>query len=166
MKTSQNSFLTKIEFCEICGICPSTAYKLLKSEKIKFEKIADGNNRHYKIPYSEAEKFISEKQEKGILNEKDKKKLVSFYRRKLSLCPEVILAKDVQDITGYGKETVRQWIMKDILPGVNVRKRFRIAKDDLIDFMVSPYYITIKRKSEKHRYELAQLGISNDKEAM
>ena len=41
MKNGLNSTqkgVMKKEFCELCGISPSTAYKLLKSEKVHFEK--------------------------------------------------------------------------------------------------------------------------------
>ena len=37
--------------------------------------------------------------------------------------------------------------------------RSRIAKDDLIDFLISPYYAKIIRKSKTHIQDFKQLGI-------
>lgn len=73
--------------------------------------------------------------------------------------PDAISSKDIQEVTGYGKEAVRKWIIGEKLIGVVSRKRFVIAKEDLIDFLVSPAYVWITRKSKIHIDYFKKLGI-------
>lgn len=73
--------------------------------------------------------------------------------------PKVIDAKDIRTVTGYGKEIIRKWINSEKILGVVVRKRFRVAKEDLIDFLASPYYAKIIRKSKIHIEDFQCIGI-------
>lgn len=143
-------FITKAEFCLFCGISESTAYKLLKSGKIHFEKCCEGLLHYYKIPLREAEKYRKEIPHKGVLDEHQVAKVKAYYKEKLKSYSNVIDAKDIRIITGYGKEAIRTWINSEKILGIVVRKRFQVAKDDLIDFLVSPYYQNIIRKSKTH----------------
>ena len=77
---------------------------------------------------------MREQAEKGHYSEKQKEMISRYYRKKLKDYPDLIRAKDIQSITGYGKESIRKWINSEKILGVVVRKRFAVAKDDLIDF--------------------------------
>ena len=44
--------------------------------------------------------------------------------------------------------------------GGRVVNAFAVAKDDLIDFLLSPYYANIIRKSEEHISDFRNIGIS------
>ncbi len=157
---ANEKYVTKQEFCEICGISLSTAYKLIKSEKIHFEKKCDGLLHYYSIPITDAEKYISDRNKRNILSKGQLSKLYKFYREKLKCYPDIINTRDICVITGYGKETVRIWIQKGRIPGIIVRKRFIITKDDLLAFLTSPYYANIMRKSQKHIEDLKSIGIT------
>ena len=158
LNSTQNCIMKK-EFCELCGISPSTAYKLIKSKKVHFEKCRDGSMQYYSIPMTEVSKYLDEKMNRGKLTEIQIELVRTFYIIKIKDYPDVITSKDVQVITGYSKEIVRKWIKSDKIIGCVSRKKFRIAKEDLIDFLVSPYYAKIIRKSQTHIEDFKTLGI-------
>lgn len=147
---NQDKYITKQEFCTMCGISPSTAYKLLKMKKIHFEKCCDGLLHYYKIPVSDAIAYMQEKANRLSLTEKQVEIRRQYYKNKMRHFPDVIEAKDIRAITGYGKEAIRNWINSGKILGIVSRKRFKIAKEDLLDFLVSSYYETIIRKSKTH----------------
>lgn len=51
MKTIEKEYITKQELCRMYNICESTAYKLLKSKKIHFEKCCDRLLHDYKASW-------------------------------------------------------------------------------------------------------------------
>lgn len=53
MNITEKQYVTKQELCQMCNISESTAYKLLKSKKLNFEKCCDGLLHYYKIPLAE-----------------------------------------------------------------------------------------------------------------
>ena len=65
MKITEKQYVTKQELCQICNISESTAYKLLKSKKLNFEKCCDGLLHYYKIPLCEVQQYMREQAEKG-----------------------------------------------------------------------------------------------------
>ena len=162
MKNGQNSTqngVMKKEFCELCGISPSTAYKLLKSKKVDFEKCRDGSVQYYSIPMQEITKYFDEKSNRGKLSKTQVELVRSYYTIKMKDYPDVITSIDIQVVTGYSKEIIRRWIKSDKIIGCVSRKKYRIAKDDLIEFLISPYYAKIIRKSKTHIHDFKQLGI-------
>ena len=159
VESANNLYVTKKEFCKICGISESTAYKLIKSKKVNFEKRHDGLLHYYAIPIKEAERYIYEKTNRGVLAKEQISSIKSYYRNKMRDYPKIIDAKDIRTITGYGKEIIRKWINSEKILGVVVRKRFRVAKEDLIDFLASPYYSRIIRKSMTHIEDFQSIGI-------
>ena len=162
MKSESNlveKCIMKKEFCEMCGISSTTAYKLIKSKKINFEECRVGLMRYYNIPISEVTKYLERKKNRGKLTEVQVELVRTFYVIKIKDYPDVITSKDIQTITGYSKEIVRKWIKSDKIIGCVSRKKFRIAKEDLIDFLVSPYYAKIIRKSQTHIEDFKILGI-------
>lgn len=44
VESTNNLYVTKKEFCKICGISESTAYKLIKNKKVNSEKRCDGRS--------------------------------------------------------------------------------------------------------------------------
>ena len=162
MKNGLNSIqngVMKKEFCELCGISPSTAYKLLKSKKVHFEKCRDGSVQYYNIPMNEITKYLDEKSNRGKLSKTQVELVRSYYTIKMKDYPDAITSIDIQVVTGYSKEIIRRWIKSDKIIGCVSRKKYRIAKDDLIDFLISPYYAKIIRKSKTHIQDFKQLGI-------
>jgi len=143
-------FITKKEFCIMCGISESTGSKLIKNGVIPFEKCNERLLHFYAIPFQSAIDYIKQQETKGVLSDDELSKRREFYYKKTKKYPDVITAKDICIITGYGKETIRKWINSEKILGIVVRKRFKVAKEDLIDFLVTPYYENIIRKSQTH----------------
>lgn len=157
VEIANKTHITKQEFCKLCGISEKMAYKLIKSEKIHFEKCREGLLHYYKIPIDDAWKYI-ECRKKNVSDE-NVLKIGTYYRNRMKHLPDAITSKDIQEVTGYGKEAIRKWIVGEKLIGVVSRKRFIIAKEDLIDFLVSPSYVWITRKSKIHTEDFKKLGI-------
>lgn len=160
MNVVEKEYITKQELCQICNICESTAYKLLKNKKIHFEKCREGLLHYYKIPMADVIKYMQEQADKGYFTSEQKKAIAQYYRKKMQDFPDVIESKHIQSITGYGKEAVRNWINSEKILGIVVRKKFVVAKEDLIDFLVTPYYANIIRKSKTHISDFRAIGIT------
>ena len=151
-------FLTKEEFCEFCGISKSTGYQLMKNRKVEFEKCCEGLLHYYKIPIEEAYRYLQEKELKNKLPDDYQKRIKKYYKDKLKTYEDLITTKDIIEITGYGKEAVRNWINSEKLLGFIVRRKFCVAKEDLLDFLTSPYYFSIIRKSKTHIEDFKKIG--------
>ncbi len=158
VEKTPKQIITKQKFCEICGISQSTAYKLIKNKKIKIEKCRDGLLHYYNIPVSEVNRYIAEKNSRKELTDSQIRQFRMYYSKKMSKYDDVIEAKDIRVITGYGKEAIRNWINSEKILGVVCRGKFRVAKEDLLDFLTSPYYFNITRKSKTHIEDLEKLG--------
>lgn len=98
------TYNTKQELCELCNISEKTAYKLLKSKKLNFEKCCDGLLHYYKIPISEVQKYINEQANKGYFSNEQKAVITQYYQEKLKKYPDMMRAKDIQLVTGYLKQ--------------------------------------------------------------
>ena len=159
---NENSqYVTKNEFCKMCGISSSTAYKLIKNGKISKIECCERLLHYYKIPISDIEQYREEQNKKNrqTLSDEEVTRIGKYYREKMKDYPDVIESKDIQTITGYGKEIIRLWINSEKILGVVVRKKFRVAKEDLIDFLVTPYYSNIIRKSKTHIEDFTTIGL-------
>ena len=162
LKNSQNypDFVSKRDFCDMCGICPYTAYKLLKSKTISYIKRrvwVQGPNRqylehHYDIPKSEILSYVKEKCSVSECSEDDIIKIRKFYELHLATYPDMLKPADICAITGYAKESVRRWIDKGLIEAYLRKEKYYIAKDDLIEFLVSDSYRNIIRKSDLNIY--------------
>ena len=139
------------EFCEICDICPTTGRKAIAKKKVSYRKCQEGKLHYYEIPMSEVLRYKREREERGLLTDAEVEVRRNYYRRKMKDYPELINAADIRKITGYCKEIVRKWINSEKILGVVVRGKFCVAKEDLLDFMISSYYEKIIRKSDEHK---------------
>ncbi len=83
----------------------------------------------------------------------------TYYSNKLRKLPDVLSARDVRNITGYSKEAVRKWIVGEKLVAVISRNKFIVAKEDLLEFLMSNYYLKITRKLKEHIADFEQLGL-------
>ena len=92
---------------------------------------------------------------RNIQFEKNAKK---YFHLKLRRYPDVLTAADIKAITGYSKEAIRTWIINNIIPGIKVKKKFFISKEDLIKFLISPRYMNIIRKSKIHKMDIEAMN--------
>ena len=112
----------------------------------------------YKIPIEEAYRYLRKKELKNKLPGDYQERIKKYYEDKLKSYDDLITSKDIRTITGYGKEAIRNWINSEKILGVVCRGKFRVAKDDLLDFLISPYYFSIARKSKTHIEDFKKIG--------
>lgn len=159
MKVKSDNYVSKEEFYKLCRISKKTAYKLIKSGRIKAIKRNCGLLYCYEIPTSEIQRFESVRCYINKLREDEISKVKIYYSEKLRSHPDVITSEDVQIITGYVKETVRRWIQSGKLVAIVYKSKYVIAKNDFLDFVTSPSYVGITRKSQEHLSDFIKLGI-------
>lgn len=159
MKVKSNDYVSKEEFYKLCCISKKTAYKLIKSGRIKAIKQNCGSLHCYEIPISEIERLESVRRYLNKLRDEEIGKVKEYYCEKLQKYPDVITSEDVQAITGYVKETVRKWIQGGKLVGTVYKSKYIITKNDFLDFVISPSYVGITRKSQEHLSDFIKLGI-------
>ena len=159
MLVKSNDFVSKEEFYKSCRISKKTAYKLIKSGRIKAIKRDCGSLHCYEIPISEIERIESIRYYINKLREEEIGKVKEYYSEKLQSYPDVITSEDVQAITGYVKETVRRWIQSGKLVATVYKSKYIITKNDFLDFVTSPSYVGITRKSQVHHLDFIKLGI-------
>lgn len=159
MKVKSNDFVSKEEFYKLCHISKKTAYKLIKSGRIKAIKRTCGSLHCYEIPISEIERLESIRVYLNKLREQEIGKVKEYYREKLRSYPDVITSEDVQAITGYAKEIVRKWLQSGKLVGMVYKSKYVIAQKDFLDFVIGSHFVGITRKSREHLADFIKLGI-------
>ena len=162
MKVKSDNYVSKDEFYKLCRISKKTAYKLIKSGRIKAIKRNCASRHCYEIPISEIERLESIRYYINKLREEEIGKVKEYYSAKLQSYPDVITSEDVQAITGYVKETVRRWIQSGKLVATVYKSKYIITKNDFLDFVTSPSYVGITRKSQEHLSDFIKLGIVDE----
>ena len=162
MKVKSDNYVSKEEFYKSCHISKKTAYKLIKSGRIKAIKRKCASRHCYEIPISEIERLESIRVYLNKLREEEISKVKEYYSEKLQSYPDVITSEDVQAITGYVKETVRRWIQGKKLVTIVYKSKYIITKKDFLDFVISPHYVGITRKSQEHLSDFIKLGIVDE----
>lgn len=162
MKVKSNDFVSKEEFYKKCHISKKTAYKLIRSGRIKAIKKNCASRHCYEIPISEIERLESIRVYLNKLRKEEIGKVKEYYSKKLQSYPDVITSEDVQIITGYVKETVRRWIQSEKLVATVYKSKYIITKNDFLDFVTSSSYVGITRKSQEHLSDFIKLGIVDE----
>ncbi len=159
MLVKSKDCVSKEEFYKLCHISKKTAYKLIKSGRIKAIKRNCASRHYYEIPISEIERLESVRRYLNKLREEEILVVREYYSKKLQNYPDIITSEDVQEITGYVKETVRRWIQSEKLVATVYKSKYIITKNDFLDFVISPSYVGITRKSQEHLSDFIKLGI-------
>lgn len=151
LSESYPEYVTQKQMVEICGICKSTAYMAEQSGAVPYEKVVDHLLHTHRIKLTDALAF-KYRREYGYRHYEDYiEYLRRFYERRLKKFPDVLSTADVADICGFDPNSVQRWIGKGYLIAFSKGRGqgFRIPKDSLIGFLISPKYNAIQDKSEK-----------------
>ena len=82
--------------------------------------------------------------------------LYDFYSEKLSGYHDVITIKDVICFTGYCKESVNRWCRSNVIKHFTRNRKHYIPKRFFIEFLCSPRFRLIQRKSLTHLQMIAE----------
>jgi len=80
-----------------------------------------------------------------------------YYAELLSEYGDVLGSKQVAALTGYGMQTVSRWCHTGVLQGFICKGRNMVPKIFLPEFLCSPYFYVIVRKSRWHLQTLEQI---------
>lgn len=167
MKTvasKQSAYLSKEQFYKACHISKATALRLIKSGLIPVIDTHKQTKR-YLIAREDVVTFMREREknpEKYKLNSvqtyggfRAYKPSVGTRMRRLAQAdwinfPDVLSVQDVVELLGYQKKTVYRWRKEYGLKGIQISGIHYIPKSSLLDFIASPDFHRIQRKSEKH----------------
>ena len=69
---------------------------------------------------------------------------------RLANYPGQLSMKDIAEITGYNRETIRRWVSDGRIAYVEVGKKYIISKDELRSFLRCKFFGNITRKSAVH----------------
>jgi|AGTN01.2.fsa_nt_gi hypothetical protein len=154
-------YVTRKEMAVILGICASKAYNLEKQGHIPYEYTSTFDGRRQKIKTSD---ILLYQYEQIRFNESDNEyveALRDYFDKQLKEYPKLLRVSDVKRFTGYVKTTINNWILRNELKALcykNQRiksprrgKGTLITKESFIDFLASPYYRNIARKSALHK---------------
>lgn len=154
-------YVMQKEMAAILGICKSKAYLLLKQGLIPFEYTGASTGRTQKI--KTADILLYQYEHMCFSNAKKEfgEELHRFYQNKLKDSPQLLLVSDVMRFTGYVRTTVNNWILHGKLQALCYKdkritsprrgKGTLLTKESFIDFLASPYYRNIIRKSNLHK---------------
>ena len=121
------AYVTQRELCEICHICPKTAYNLEQQGEILAYLYRRECRQEADSPYICA--------------------MRTFYDKHLSPYSDLLSVKDIQQITGFSSSAIVRWISTGILKAFQPGKQYTVPKDFMLDFLISPYYRRIRRKT-------------------
>ena len=119
------AYVTKRELCEICHICPKTAYNLEQQGEIPYTIEQNHLIRSHKIKLTDI--------------------LAYLYRRECRQeadSPYICAMR-----TFYDEHLSPRWISTGILKAFQPGKQYTVPKDFMLDFLISPYYRRIRRKT-------------------
>ena len=154
-------YVTRKEMAVILGICESKAYSLEKQGKIPYEYTNTFEGKRQKNKTAD---ILLYQYEQMCFHELENEYVVAlrhYFEKQLKTYPNVLCTSDVKRLTGYVKTTINNWISRNELKALcykNQRiksprrgKGTLITKDSFIDFLASPYYRSIARKTALHK---------------
>ncbi|HMM06763.1 MAG TPA: hypothetical protein PKD52_08875 [Clostridiales bacterium] len=154
-------YVTRKEMAVIMGICESKAYSLEKQGKIPYEYTSTSDGKRQKIKTADILLYQYEQMCFNELENEYVEALRRYFEKQLKAYPNVLRTSDVKRLTGYVKTTINNWILRNELKALcykNQRikspqrgKGTLIAKEAFINFLISPYYRNIVRKSALHK---------------
>ncbi|MDF1494579.1 hypothetical protein [Caproiciproducens sp. CPB-2] len=154
-------YMTQKEMAAMLTICKSKVYDLQRCGQIPFEYDITAKGRQQQIKTTDILRY---QYELICFNEIDSDftdMLRSYFEKRLKEYPKLLITADIQRFTGYVKTTVNNWIERNLLKALcyqnqrikspQLGKGTLITKEAFIDFLTSPYYRNISRKSTLHK---------------
>ena len=141
------AYVTKRELCEICHICPKTAYNLEQQGEIPYTIEQNHLIRSHKIKLTDILAYLYRRECRQEADSPYICAMRTFYDKHLSPYSDLLSVKDIQQITGFSSSAIVRWISIGILKAFQPGKQYTVPKDFMLDFLISPYYRRIRRKT-------------------
>lgn len=127
------AYVTKRELCEICHICPKTAYNLEQQGEIPYTIEQNHLIRSHKIKLTDILAYLYRRECRQEADSPYICAMRTFYDEHLSPYSDLLSVKDIQQITGFSSSAIVRWISTGILKAFQPGKQYTVPKD----FMVS-----------------------------
>ena len=85
-----------------------------------------------------------------VLTDAVRQRIRRWYERLLARQPDVLNARQIARITGYGTRTVSHWCTEGRLKSFPYQHTYKVPKEWLLEFLTSEDYNSITRKSKAH----------------
>lgn len=139
------AYVTQRELCEICRICPKTAYNLEQQGEIPYTIEQNHLIRSHKIKLTDILAYLYRRECRQEADSPYICAMRTFYDEHLSPYSDLLSVKDIQQITGFSSSAIVRWISTGILKAFQPGKQYTVPKDFMLDFLISPYYPQIRR---------------------
>lgn len=156
-----SEYMTQKEMAAMLTICKSKIYALQKSGQLPFEYDSTAKGRQQQIKATDIMRYQYERMCFNEIDSEFTDMLRNYFEKRLKASPKLLITADIQRFTGYVKTTVNNWIERDLLKALcyqnqrikspQLGKGTLITKEAFIDFLASPYYRNIVRKSALHK---------------
>ena len=93
-----------------------------------------------------------------LLTNATRKRVRRWYERLLARQPDVLNARQIARITGYGARTVSHWCAEGRLRAFSHQHAYKVPKEWLLEFLTSEDYNSITRKSKEHYAMIAAVA--------
>ena len=154
-------YMTQKEVATMLSICKSKTQAIQKRGQFPFEYINTENGRQQQIKTADILRYkygqICFNEPRGEFTDM----LHSYFDKQLRAYPQTLFVSDIRRFTGYAKTTVNNWIERNILKALCYQnQRIKspqlgrgtiIPKTAFLDFLASPYYRNIARKTTIHK---------------
>ena len=151
---NNTEYVNKLEMCKICKIGKSTGRKILQSGEIPYKRSPVGRTHEYRILVMDIVRYLYKRDGKYEIRSEYIDQLRKYYEEKFKNVSDILRSKDICEITGYGREAIRKWLNRGYIPYIMIAEKFVIAKEDFIEFLLTPKYRKIQNKSEIHKKDI------------
>jgi len=141
-------YITQKQMYELCGVSKSTVYKAEQCGVVPYQKEVNRLIHTHKIKLTDALAFKYRREYGYRQDDEYIFYLRRFYGKRLKKFPDVLTVSDVSEITGFVKQSVQRWIGRSYLKAFIKKRGLYVPKEYLMDFLVSPKYNSIQKKSE------------------
>lgn len=167
-------YMTKDQMYRVCHISKKTCLFLLESglvpcldsgkktrrfkikttDVVQYLKDREINRGLYRPPVGYYSDCVAHKKRGKLvipLTEKNASIMRSFFVSALAKYNDVLTVNQISDYTGYCTTSVIRWCNKQQLKCFEIRRKYMVPKEYLIDFLVSDYFMRVSVKSKKHK---------------
>lgn len=123
------AYVTKRELCEICHICPKTAYNLEQQGEIPYTIEQNHLIRSHKIKLTDILAYLYRRECRQEADSPYICAMRTFYDEHLSPYSDLLSVKDIQQITGFSSSAIVRWISTGILKAFQPGKQYTVPKD-------------------------------------